>query len=369
MKILQILYEINNGGIETILLNYLENMNIENIEMDIVVSKNGSQVQENKYKKLGCKIFYIGDYRENIIKTYRSLNKIIKDGNYDIVHSRLNYRSFLPLLIAKKNHVPVRIAHSHVSNEPQTFKRKFEKILLTIFTKLYATDYMACSNLAGEWFLGDEFREIDNAYILYNSIDIQKYKYNDDIRIQLREKYHLNDKFVIGNVARFTSQKNHSFLIEIFQIYVNTNPNSVLFLIGDGPDMIKIKTQVLENKLIDKVIFLGVTDCPEIYYNIFDIFLLPSQYEGWGNVLIEAQANGLKCIASKDVIPQETNITNLIQFIPLNKKKEWVDAIINNSNPYDRNKGFNILNKTNYNICNASKYLENLYLNLLNLRQ
>lgn len=369
MKILQILYEINNGGIETILLNYLENFNDKSIKMDIVVCAKGNEIQECKYRSLGCNIYYLESFRANLKKTFFKLDKIIKNGNYDIVHSRLNYRSFLPLYIAKKYNVPVRIAHSHISNEPASIKRRFEKKILTKITRKYATDYMACSVLAGEWFIGNDFSRLKNCYVLNNSIDIEKFKFDEEKRNQLRKQFHCENKFVLGNIARFTIQKNHIFLIDIFNEYLQMNQNSVLFLVGDGPKKDDIVDYIHYKNLDEKVVLYGATSKPQELYNLFDTFVFPSIYEGWGNVLIEAQSNGLNCVASEKVIPLEINLTNQIKFISLdNDAKNWAKEIDNQIADSNRFFGYDILKNSNFNIVNGAHMLEDKYKNLLSER-
>ena len=204
------------------------------------------------------------------------------------------------------------------------------KQLLRVFSKVYATDYMCCSEHAGRWLFGDKEYDKGNVYLLNNAIDIEKFKYDERLRANKREELGIDDDtLVIGHIGRFVEQKNHRFLIDIFNEIHQKNKNSILLLVGQGPLMKEIKEKVEKLNLSRCVKFLGQRNDANQLYNAMDVFLFLSLYEGLGMVLIEAQANGLPCLASSEV-PQTAKITNIIDFIDLKEDKNiWVEKILN----------------------------------------
>ena len=154
-------------------------------------------------------------------------------------------------------------------------------------------------------------------HIAKNAIDIEKYRLNPAKRAALRDELGIgNDTFVIGHVGRFTFQKNHEFLIEIFKEIYKRNKNSKLILIGKGKNEVKIKQMVQTCGFGDKVLFLGYReDIPELM-SVMDCFVLPSRFEGLGIVGVEAQAAGLPTFFSTE-IPKELKLTPLAYSLSL----------------------------------------------------
>ena len=169
-----------------------------------------------------------------------------------------------------------------------------------------------------------------------NSIDAKKFTYNAEIQKSLRKEFVFENKFVIGHVWRFNSQKNHSFLIKIFKEVVAKNKDSVLVLIGHGNLKEAIQKEVKSLNVLDKIHFLGVRkDIPRLL-QMFDAFVFPSFYEGLPVTLIEAQAAGLKIYAS-DSITKEVELTNDIQFLSIEDKPEyWACLLYTSPSPRDR---------------------------------
>ena len=175
----------------------------------------------------------------------------------------------------------------------------------------------------------------------------------------MKEKLGVTDKFVIGHVGRFRFQKNHSFIIDIFKEVCKKEPNSTLLLVGDGPLEEEIKKKVDDLGLLDKVKFLGARDDVNDLMQAMDIFILPSLYEGFGIVLIEAQASGLKCVIS-DSIPTDAIITKKVKRLSLDDDISiWVEEIL--SNKSERKEGIKDIEKSKYDITSNAKWLENFY--------
>ena len=210
----------------------------------------------------------------------------------------------------------VRIAHSHSTTNKKEHLRNFIKNILRLFSKKYATHYFACSELAGRWLFGDKTFNKGEVTVINNAIELEKYKFNEQTRDSLRAKYGLTNQFVIGHIGRFMSQKNHTFLIDIFYEVVKRQHNSKLLLIGDGPLYDEIVNKVHTLNLDDKVVFTGVKQNAYDYYNAMDVFVLPSLYEGLPVVGVEAQANGLPIVTS-DTVTRDLNIAGGVDYLSL----------------------------------------------------
>jgi len=202
---------------------------------------------------------------------------------------------------------------------------------------------------------GANYKEIKNA------IDISQYKYDEDIRIAYRKKYGVEDKFVIGNVGRLQFQKNQLFLLDIFASVLKKKPEAILWMIGQGEDEDKIREKIQKLNLGTAVKMLGVrNDVPNLL-QAMDVFVFPSVFEGLGIALLEAQATGLTCIASKDVIPEEVKVTPQLQFVSLEESAEvWADRILNAEYCEKRDTLFQLAMKAGYDINTEVGRLETL---------
>lgn len=361
IRIAQIMGKMNSGGVESFVMNYYRNIDRNEIQFDFIVDEDSLLPQKEEIEKLGGKIIKVPKY-EKIIKYIFILTKILKKNNYKIVHSHLNSLSVFPLFCAYVAGVPVRIAHSHsTSNKNEKIKNIIKEILKP-FSKLFATDFCACTQHAAKWLFGKKALKQRKIEIIPNAIDINKFKFDINVRNSLRNKLGIKNKFVIGHVGRFMKQKNHEFLIDIFSKIHKEKEDTILLLIGDGPLEEKIINKVKKLKLEESVLFIGTTDKVEDYMCAIDLFVFPSLYEGFGMVTIEAQCSGLPCIVSSE-LPDDVNVSNLIKFLPLNKKKLWIKEIIKAiDNPIIRNTNNKNIIQNGYDIFQSNNILQELYI-------
>lgn len=334
VKVLQIGMTRNIGGLETYLMQQFDNINKNKLHYDFVnITSESDIVYKGKIQERGSKIFEICSRHKNPIKHYYQWIKLLFDtmGEYKAIVLNSNSLVYIfPLFAALFFGIPMRVIHSHNAGfeVENSFIRKavirFNKLLM----RICVTHYLACSQKAGEWMFGDG----SNFKIVHNAIDPTPYIFNKDKRDEVRESLNIKDKFVIGHVGRFTYQKNHEAVIEIFKEITLLNKDSVLLLVGNAVDdtsfLDKAKHQVKELVLDDKVLFLGMrTDVPDLM-QAMDIFLLPSHFEGLSLVGIEAQAAGLPSYFSQS-ITKELEITNLCHFIGLEKSPDvWAHEIM-----------------------------------------
>lgn len=357
VRVAQIIGKWVGGGVESVIMNYYRHIDRTQIQFDFICDNDSTNIPYEEIESLGGKVILISPYQK-IFKYHKELKKVLKDGKYKIVHSHINTLSIFSLFAAKCAGVPIRIAHSHSTTNKLELKKNLLKQILRPFSKLFATNYMSCSEFAGRWLFGNKSFEKGEVYVLNNAVELNNFAFSKDFRDKYRKKFGINeDTLVIGHVGRFVEQKNHSFLVDVFNEVHMKNGNSVLFLIGQGPLETKIKEKVNDLGLENSVKFLGQRNDVNEIYNAMDIFVLPSLYEGLGMVLIEAQKNGLKCITSTNT-PREVKIFDRIEFIGLEEGIKYWASRMNINNSYNRNID---ISDERYNIEKNHKKLSDYY--------
>ena len=364
IRIAQIIGKWVGGGVEAVVMNYYRHIDRNKIQFDFICDEDSTDIPYGEIKKLGGKVILIPPYQK-VFKYHKELKRVLKEGNYRIVHSHINTLSVFSLFAAKRADVPIRIAHSHSTTNKKEKKKNLLKQLLRPFSKVFATDYMCCSELSGRWLFGNKTYNKGKVYLLNNAIDLTKFKYDEKVRILKRKELGIKDNtLVIGHIGRFVAQKNHRFLIDIFNEIYKKNKNSLLLLAGQGPLMDEMKEKV--NSLgINNVMFLGQRNDVNELYQAFDVFLLPSLYEGLPVVGIEAQATGNLCYFSDDMT-KETKILDSTVFMSLtNTAEEWADRLLENVKSFKKHDTTDEVSKYGFNIEEEASKLELYYMELI----
>ncbi len=366
IRVASVIGQYIGGGVEAVTINYYRNIDKNKVQLDFICDEDSTNIPYEEIERMGGKVIIIPSYSKPF-KYHKALKRVLKEGNYKIIHSNINTLSVFSLFAAKCAGVPIRIAHSHSTTNKKEKKKNLMKQVLRPFSKVFATDYMCCSELAGRWLFGNKEYDKGNVYLLNNAIDLDKFKYNESLRKKKRKELGIkDDALVIGHIGRFVAQKNHDFLIDIFNEIHKKNNNSILLLAGQGPLMEDIKNKVKELNLDDNVKFLGQRNDANELYQAFDVFLLPSLYEGLPVVGVEAQAAGLLCYLSDDMT-KETKVLDITKFMSLNNTpEEWANNILDDVKKYKRIDTSKEMTAKNFNIKEEAKKLEEYYLNLYN---
>lgn len=359
-KIAMIATNLKLNGISSVIMNYIEYIDLTKFDITLIVGKGIAPVYRKKCKIKGVKIIELPPRKENPIAFYTSLYKQLILGHYTMVHVHGSNASIgMELLLAKLANIHIRIAHSH--NTTSTSMR-IHRVMKPIFDRVY-TNGFACGSLAGKWLFGN-----NKFTIIPNGVKVKKFIFNYAVRNEERKKLNLTGKYVIGHIGRFNYQKNHEFILLIFEKFLKINPKAVLLLVGDGPDFDKFKEEVKVKGLQHKIILYGETNRAQNLYMAMDSFLFPSRFEGFPVTLIEAQISGLPCLVS-NMISKEVKLSDNLQFMSLDTSADkWADKLGSMQFNSDR-KQFYIDHKeiiNNYRIDNDVKILENEYEKILN---
>ncbi|WP_405206750.1 glycosyltransferase family 1 protein [Aquimarina sp. LLG6339-5] len=371
IRVLQVFTIMNRGGAESMIMNYYRKIDKDKVQFDFLVHRKEKAAFDEEIESLGGKIYrfdpinplFPGDY-------YQKLRLFFKEHKeYDIVHSHLNTFSCFPLKIAKEFDIPCRIAHAHIAiddvsfmslfsnkeSKKETFK-KLIKLQLKKKVKKDATHLFSCGDKAGKWLFGDSTSFIT----MNNAIDTEKFSHNSTVANKYKEDFNLKNRLVIGHVGRFASQKNHAFLLKIFSAVLNEKPDCDLVMIGDGPLRKVMEKEAESLGIKDNVHFLGVrADVPELF-QMFDVFVFPSFYEGLPVTLIEAQAAGIKVFAS-DSITTEVSLTDDIEFLSIDKPAVYWAAKIIETDASKKNNNTEKIVKGDYDIVSNTKKIHEFY--------
>lgn len=320
-RILQVVTYMGRGGIETMLMNYYRHMDRSKVQFDFLVHRDFAGDFDEEILSLGGKIYRVRPMNPLNPGYWHDLLTFLRTHPYEIVHCHLNFKSGIVLAAAKLTGVPVRIAHAHTASMENDWTQIPRKIMRTLIAP-NSTAMFACSQNAGQAVFGKHpFRFFPNA------MDAAAFRYQEFVRSIKRLELDLADAFTVMHVGRFSAEKNHRFLLDVFARLREAEPNAKLVLIGDGA--LRKEMEETANRMFpeDAVSFLGVRgDIPELL-QAADVFAFPSRFEGLPVTMIEAQAAGLPCVMS-DTVTDECIVTDLVTRLPITDPEAWADEIL-----------------------------------------
>lgn len=328
IRVLHILKNLQRGGVEQFLLNQYRILKTKNVRFDFCLygpdssKDDGYMIQT--FQSMGSRFFYLPYPNKHFFNFKKKFTQTLKEQNYQIVHCHQNLFSGVILPIAKAAQVPVRIAHAHTSKERKTLStlRKVYTNLMRWQIKRASTHLLGASYQSNKFVFGTN----EKAEFLPNGIDLECFLKSSERNLR-KELDVPSDSLLIGHVGSFKPIKNHPFLIKVFHKYSLQNPKAHLVLIGDGEELQKMKDYAETLGIKESIHFLGNREEVAELLASLDLFLFPSLFEGLGISLIEAQATGIRSLAS-DTIPSEVDLgLGLLTFIDLDKPKDWVEVI------------------------------------------
>ena len=365
IRVLQGIVANDKGGLTNYICQNYRYIDKSKIQFDFITYDDTLDFQK-EFEDMGA-CFYKLPRASNVFKYYLLMRKIQREKHYNIIHYNMSYANIVPLLIAKLVGIKRVIMHSHSTqiDSKSTIIRRLKECFHCVFKNalpLLADDYFACSTEAAKWMFPKSIIDNNMYYICHNAINTDRFAFNETIRKRVRDELGINeDTLIIGHVGRFTYQKNHEFILDVYSEVLKKKDNVILMLVGSGEleEEVKEKAKTLD---LNNILYMGQRDDVNELMQAMDIFLLPSRFEGLCLVGIEAQCCGLPCIFS-DVITKEVGITSLCQFISLDKPQKWAEAIINMANTHTRRSMAKDVSEASYDIVSEITKIENSYLN------
>ena len=326
IRILHSVSNMDRGGIETMLMNFYRHVDREQVQFDFLANKPAKGDYDEEIQALGGRIFVSPGFM-----SYRKYLSFMTDlfrehPEYQIIHTHNGSLMLYALESAKKNQIPVRIAHAHATAVPFGLRNELKKLMRPLI-KYAATDYWGCSDAAGKFYFSEK-RWNSRHELIHNAIQPDDFAFNREAREKIRQQYGLGDQFILGHVGRHTAQKNQKMILDVFAEMRRRNANAHLVMVGTGELEEQLKQYTAQLGIADAVTYTGVQANVNEWYSAFDVFVMTSINEGLPVVAVEAQAADLPCVLS-DTITPEVKVTDNVHFIGLHDTPQaWAEAIL-----------------------------------------
>ena len=365
IKVLQFSVSNGKGGRTQAVLENWKFINKQMFQFDFVALKEPLEFQED-IEKAGGEVYYLScTAEENPQQFIEELGRIFTN-HYDVIHIHSAcWKSFLVNETARQFGIPKIIIHSHNTDvskvEDVDLMKRMEQQhyqLRNMLTPEMATDFWACSPAASRWMFADQIPK-EQIRIVKDAIDVKRFAYDSKMRERCRKRLGIGNQLVIGHIGRFSYQKNQEYLVDLFCALKQERENVILLMEGVGKLKNRVVAKVNAMGLHKDVIFVENYEKIEELYQVMDVFVFPSLFEGFGRVLLEAQCSGLKCISS-DQVPSDVKVTSNVEFLPLENISEWIDWI-KAVTPYKREDMSECIKESGFDIIENVKNLERLY--------
>jgi len=343
----------NNGGKETYIVNIFDVFDKSKFHFSFIAYDEKIAYEDHLIES-GASVIHIAPRYKGIAKFRSNLNDVFNSFKYDVLWAHKTTLSSCEIVeIAKRHKVPVRMIHSHSSSNMGGILTMILHSINKWSIRNWANVYLACSTDAAKWFYGKK-----DCRIVKNGINVERFRFNGATRERIRKELGIENDFVIGHVGRFSAEKNHRKLINVFYEIHKTKPETKLILCGDGEERNQIENQIHNLKLNDSIILLGVIDNVDEVMQALDAFVMPSLFEGLPFALLEAQASGLNCIVS-DTVNRDADIIPGNKFISLDSEDSiWANSILSIDSNLDRNNAADVIRNNGFDIINCSKEIQ-----------
>lgn len=328
IRVLHVLGGTNLGGAESRVMDLYRHIDRERLQFDFAVHSQEPGFFDQEIENMGGRIYRLPRFKVYNWIFYKHAWKhfFAAHTEFAAVHGHMTSTAAIYLPVAKHSGVAKTIAHARSAGTDAGIKGILTRLIRKNLWK--RTDYcFACSELAGEAVYGKQACMQGMVHVIPNAITLNKYTYDPAVREQMRSRHSLEDKLIVGHVGRFHAAKNHGFLLEVFAKFAENRSDTVLYLLGEGSGMEAAKQKAAELGITDKVVFAGQKQNVADYYQMFDVLLFPSLYEGMPGTVLEAQAAGLPCLIS-DTITPEAGVTGLVTYKSLkDSAQEWAETL------------------------------------------
>ncbi|BDG81639.1 putative glycosyltransferase EpsF [Bacillus subtilis] len=332
-RVLHVLSGMNRGGAETMVMNLYRKMDRSKVQFDFLTYRNDPCAYDEEILSLGGRLFYVPSIGQSnpltFVKNVR--NTIKENGPFSAVHAHTDFQTGFIALAARLAGVQVRVCHSHNTSWKTGFNWK-DRLQLMVFRRLilaYATELCACGEDAGRFLFGRSNMERKRVHLLPNGIDLDLFSPAGQAADEKKARGIASDRLIIGHVARFHEVKNHAFLLKLAVHLKKRGVRFQMVLAGDGPLREQMEEEARRLNLLSDVLFLGTEEHIHELMRTFDVFVMPSLYEGLPVVLVEAQASGLPCIISDTITEKVDTGLGLVKRVSLSKPMDiWAETIV-----------------------------------------
>lgn len=365
IRVAHVMGHMIGGGVEATVMNHYRHIDRNRVQFDFIVDSDSTVVPRREIESLGGRVFVVPPYRR-LARYMKACEALFRETEPDIVHSNINALSVFPLAAARRAGVRVCIAHSHSTANARDYKKTLLKTLLKPFAQAEPTHLAACSRYSARWLFGDAAVNAGRVHIIKNAIDLDHFTFSPEVRAHKRVELGAREgQLVIGQVGRMCFQKNQMFTLDVFKELVRLRSDAMLVFAGDGELMGAVRAKARELSLEQSVRFLGQRDDIAELYQAFDVTVLPSMYEGFGMVAVEAEATGLPVVAS-DQVPDEARVVPaLFDVLPLGDPRRWVKAVAGVDVRDERVSETQIVNSAGYRIEDSADEMCHWYQSLL----
>lgn len=354
----------NFGGVEAVLKGYISNIDPNCVHFDFIAPFDEISIETWAFER-GSEIYHLEPRWRNFNLYRHQICAFASTflGKYDAVWlNDCSFGNIDIIRLAKKFEVPIRIAHIHNSqNMDGGISRLIRHELNTLFLPHIATDFWACSNIAGKWAYSRRILKSSKYRLVPNAVSFNRFRFKRDVREAKRRFLHVEGRRVFVNVGRFHSQKNHPFLIRVFKELYEKDRSSVLLLVGTGEDEDDIRDLVQDTGLEGSVMFLGMRDDVDEILQASDAFLLPSHFEGLPVVIVEAQASGLPCYCSTAVTEEVCILPSTRRLSLDDSPAVWASIILDDMGRWERGSFEREFLASGYDIATSARLLEDFF--------
>lgn len=355
IRVLQVVPAMNAGGMETFIMNVYRAIDRSQVQFDFLYHYDMPCFYDDEIRALGGRIYKLTVRQDNDLPTYlHQLNTFFaQHTEYRVIHGHYSGFGMFYNPAAKRQGITVRAGHSHNTNYEHNLVGRLDRMMSHFFVN-GLTHRFACGMEAGKaLYRGRDF------VFLPNGVDAAAFAPDAAARAAVRAELGIApDAPVYGHIGRFTQQKNHTYLLDIFEKILERRPDARLLLLGEGPLLPQVQEKA--GPLGKAVIFAGVRKNTRDFYSAMDAFLLPSLFEGLPVVMVEAQAAGLPCFVS-DTVDRACAFSSRVQFLPLEKPQVWADAVL--AAPLDRDPdALAHVRSAGYDIVTTAAALQEFYL-------
>ncbi len=334
IRVLQVTGSLRIGGLENVAMNLFRYCNRQKYAMDFLVYGDAVEPMEAEVEALGGRVFHVPYPHEGVANYVRAMKCVMKEnGPYDVVHAHSLFNSGFVMKAAYEMKIPIRISHGHSDrrNTKVIFLRDLYNRYMRYLINRYTTQKFACSEGAGKYLYGKSHN--DSVYIMRNGVDVDKFRFNSEKRLTIKKEFGWEDCKIIGHIGRLSEVKNQKKIINIFAEAYKKDNSLRLLIVGDGELKESLQHQINSLELTDVAVLAGARNDTGALFSAFDVYVMPSFYEGVSISLIEAQVSGVHCLVSSNAASIETRLTNCLNIMELvDSDEEWSKRVVSLAN-------------------------------------